>query len=187
MDEADACLFLQANQVTWKKLGPYNLKCRKVVHLRPLAAGSQQQQQQQPDQQQSQQQLDSNSSNEPVAMDTSCTGCGETTASGASNAAAAAMDAQNGPEAMQHDSGPQQQQQQQQGRDDASMSAQSTAHPGLVLHNINTGVSGSSGNHSTGAQAGGYAEHVLKFETQMYKIRDDEYAIDVQVSINHQL
>jgi hypothetical protein len=30
---ASCCAVLQAHQVCWKKLGPYNLKCRKVGML----------------------------------------------------------------------------------------------------------------------------------------------------------
>jgi hypothetical protein len=42
----------------------------------------------------------------------------------------------------------------------------------------------SSSNHTLGAVAvdgAAAVDYILKFETQMYKIRDDEYAIDVQV------
>jgi hypothetical protein len=158
---------LQVHEVFWKKLGPYNLKCRKIVCLQP---------QLQPD--------NSGSTETAMAMETSST-----------PTAAAAAAAAAGPEAMQHDGNDstattfkQQQQQQQQ--------AGPTSHPGLLLNSITcsnsatgtsghslavTGSTGSSVQQQQQHGGGGAIEYVLKFETQMYKIRDDEYAIDVQV------
>jgi hypothetical protein len=92
---------------------------------------------------------------------------------------------------MQHDSPKQQplQQQQQQQMPGLSINtgnSSSNRPSSLHLHSSSfMGNSSSSSNHTLGIVTGDGAaavEHILKFETQMYKIRDDEYAIDVQVS-----
>jgi hypothetical protein len=136
-----------------------------------------------------QQQQQDGSSSEACAMDTSSTPTAASAAAAAHAAAAAvaaAAAAAGGPEAMQHD-GPKQPQQQQQMMPGLSVSisnSSSNRPSSLHLHSSSFMGNCSSSNHTLGAVAvdgTSAVEYVLKFETQMYKIRDDEYAIDVQV------
>jgi hypothetical protein len=169
-------LLLQSNQVSWKKLGPYNLKCRKVLQLQPYQATQLQQQQ-------------DGSSSEACAMDTSSTptAASAAAANAAAAAVAAAAAAAGGPEAMQHDGPkqpPQQQQQQFSGLSVNIGNSSSSRPSSLHLHSSCFMGNSSSNNHTLGGAAvdgAAAVDYILKFETQMYKIRDDEYAIDVQV------
>jgi 5'-AMP-activated protein kinase catalytic alpha subunit len=157
----------QFNGIQWKKLGPYNLKCRRVVTLHPsrlgrmsedgsgdaegaAAEGSAREQQRQ-----QQQQL-----------------------KGGGGLGVAGGGGGGGPDAMQQDPG---------------------VPPGLELHAASQAarMAGSaplaiSGPGHAAARAaaqaavangggGGQAvDYLVKFECQLYKIRDDEYAVDVQ-------
>jgi hypothetical protein len=151
---------------------------QQVVHLKPQKPLQQQQLGQQQQQQQD--------SNEPVAMET-CTPTGSSAGAAASAAAAAVAAAAaaagsgssdgGGPDAMQQDTP------RPQGPADTAAAAGQVSHSGVAPMD----ASNSSGATAFGQQqqqglAGGL-EYVLKFETQMYKIREDEYSFDVQVRL----
>jgi hypothetical protein len=228
-------LLLQVHQVCWKKLGPYNLKCRKVrphspvarrdldldthaiekdiclqqeSHLsgllvrclsRPLALLMQpaliqwlsclqvvQLKPQKPLQQLEPAQQQQQDGNEPVAMDT-CTPAASSSGAGAAEAAVAAAAVatgssdDGGPDAMQQDTP------RPQGPGEAAAAA-AAGHSGVVLMDASSSSSGARGGLYSQLQqqlsAGGgqpVLEYTLKFETQMYKLRDDEYSFDIQV------
>lgn len=179
---------LQSYQITWKKLGPYNLKCRKVITLKP------QKPLQHPERQlQQQQSLDGSEHME------TCTPTAATAAAAASDAAAAVAAAAGsasgstdggGPDAMQQDTprplGP--------GEAAAAGGAVGrSSHPGVLMGGMGDAGSSSGGKAGMGGgfgqqqqqqqqSVGGVPvlEYVLKFETQLYKIREEEYSFDIQ-------
>jgi hypothetical protein len=137
-----------------------------------------------------QEQLQSqHSGEEPVAMDTctptaSAAGAAADAAQAAVAAAAAgsSSDGGGGPDAMQQDTP------RPQGPSEAAAAAGLVPASALggLMDGSNSGVRGGLG-AAFGAQqqqqlgGGGGLQYTLKFETQMYKIREDEYSVDIQV------
>jgi hypothetical protein len=154
------------------------LFCLQVIQLKPQKPL----QQLEPAQQQQQ------DGNEPVAMDT-CTPTASSSGAAAAEAAVAAAAAATGssdgggPDAMQQDTP------RPQGPSEAAAGAAAAAagHSGVVPMDASSSSGARGGLYNQLQQqlsAGGgqpVLEYTLKFETQMYKLRDDEYSFDIQV------
>jgi len=125
---------MAVHSIQWKKLGPYNLKCRKVVSVKPSHLNRM--------------------SEDGIAPDVFLIRAGH--GNGASSSGGSGQDD------MQQDGKP------------------IIGVPGAPAGN-SVGRHGS-GSVSTASLAadGQSVEYLIKFEMQMYKMRDEEYAIDVQ-------
>lgn len=120
--------------------------------------------------------------NEAVAMDT-CTPTASSSGAAAAPACTGSSDG-GGPDAMQQDTP------RPQGPGEAAAAA-AAGHSGVVPMDASSSSGARGGLYSQLQQqlsAGGgqpVLEYTLKFETQMYKLRDDEYSFDIQVGWGH--
>ncbi|KAI8473376.1 MAG: kinase-like domain-containing protein [Monoraphidium minutum] len=148
---------LQANGVSWKKAAPYNLKCRRVVTLHPTRLSRMSEDGGGGARQQQQQQGGGGGGADEMQQDPS-----------------------------HHPGGPGQEQQQHEQQQPAPFGGKPSApialaSPGHAAARAaaQAAVGGAPG--GGGGGGGGQAvEYLVKFECQLYKLRDEEYAVDVQ-------